>query len=101
MRIVLGLFGMCFAALILWAVAMGNFGQSGRFLTTDPWGIVTLSDLYLGLVLSGVIIALFERRPLRAILWCLPLPFLGNLWTVVWFVMRWPALKRTLTHAGR
>jgi hypothetical protein len=61
-------------------------------------GIVTLADLYLGFVLTAVVIAGFERG-FRAVLWILPLPFLGNVWAVVWFVVRLPELFRRLARS--
>ena len=99
MRIIIGLFGLAFGLLIVWASLTGDFWATGSFLTSDPWGIVSLMDLYLGLFLFGVIIALVERKPLAVLLWCLPLPFLGNLWTVLWFVVRWRKIREWAGHA--
>ncbi len=90
-RILIGALGLAFAATIVWAVRMGDFWAAGSWLTTDPWGIVTLADLYLGFLLSAVVIAAFEP-PLRAALWIVPLPFLGNVWTAVWFVQALPRI---------
>jgi hypothetical protein len=89
------LLGIGLAALIVLAVKSGDFWQAGRWLTSDPWGLVTLADLYLGLAVSAAVIALFERR-LSAMLWIIPLPFLGNVWTAVWFVLRLPELARRI-----
>jgi hypothetical protein len=86
-RLVLGACGAALAALIFWAIASGDFWAEGKWLTTNPWGIVSLVDLYLGLVISAVLIALVER-PKWAIFWIIPLPFLGNVWTVIWFLRR-------------
>lgn len=91
LRVVLAALAVCFAVLIVWAVFAGDFGAAGAWLTSDPWGIVTLADLYLGLLLSAFVIAVMERN-WRAILWIAPIPILGNLWTAVWFVLRFPAL---------
>jgi hypothetical protein len=99
LRIVLVIVGVAFGALILNALQSGDFGEAAAWLASDPWGVVTLADLYLGLFLVGVIIVLFEHRPLIALAWCLPLPFLGNLWTVVWLIARWPALRARFSPA--
>ena len=93
LRLVLSLVGLTFGVVIVWAIMNGNFGEAGRWLVSDPWGIVTLADLYFGFLLSAVIIALFER-PLHALLWIAPIPFLGNVWTVVWFVWRLPLIAK-------
>lgn len=98
-RLISGLAALAFAALIFWAVGAGNFSAAGAWLTSQPWGLVTLVDLYIGFALIAVIIALFERTKLRAALWILPLPFLGNLWTLVWFVFALPGLARRLRRS--
>ncbi len=95
MRLVLAGLGLSFAGTIAWAVAVGDFSAAGTWLTTDPWGIVTLADLYFGFVLSALVIAGFERH-WRAVLWILPIPILGNVWTVIWFIVRLPELLRRL-----
>ena len=94
-RVFLTICGLVFAGLIVWAVSSGDFFAAGAWLTSDPWGLVTLFDLYFGFLLSAVVIALFERR-LQALFWIIPIPFLGNVWTVIWFVFRYPELKRRL-----
>ncbi|MDZ7823693.1 MAG: hypothetical protein U5K75_06385 [Ahrensia sp.] len=100
LRVLLAIFGLAFGVLIVWAILTGDFWQAGTWLTTDPWGIVTLADLYFGFLLSAVIIALVERR-LQAVLWILPIPFLGNVWTVIWFVLRLPELKKRFAASAR
>ena len=85
-------------ALIIWAVRAGGFSAAGDWLTGEPWGIVTLTDLYFGFVLSALVIAATERRWLPALLWIAPIFVLGNIWTGLWFVMRWPELARRLAR---
>jgi len=36
------------AALIVWAAGAGDFMSFGAVLMSDPWGVVTLADLYIG-----------------------------------------------------
>lgn len=90
-RLAIATLGLAFAALIVWAIRTGDFRAAGNWLTSDPWGMVTLADLYLGFLLTAVVIAVFEP-PLRAVLWIIPLPFLGNVWAVIWFVMALPRI---------
>jgi hypothetical protein len=96
LRIILAIFATAFAALIVWAVIVGDFATAGAWLTSDPWGIVTLADLYFGFLLSAVVIAAFERR-WAAILWIAPIPIIGNLWTAIWFIMRFPVVLSRIT----
>ena len=58
-RSLLGLAALAFAALIVWAAKAGDFSGAGTWLTSHPWGIVTLIDLYIGFAISAVVIALF------------------------------------------
>ncbi|KPB01738.1 hypothetical protein [Ahrensia marina] len=95
LRVALAFLGVGFAALIVWAMVKGNFSGAGQWLTSDPWGIVTLADLYFGFLMFSVIIFLFERS-FKAVLWIAPIPFLGNVWVVVWFVLRLPRIARAL-----
>lgn len=100
LRAVLVLAGLALVALVAWAVFAGDFRAAGRYLTSDPWGVVTLADLYLGFLLSSLVIAAFERN-WRAALWIAPIPFLGNIWTVIWFIVRFPAhMNRKLAGGG-
>lgn len=94
-RAVLTLLGAGFAFLIVRAIATGDFASAGNWLMSDPWGLVTLADLYLGFALAAVVIAAVERGWAR-IVWILPIPFLGNVWTVLWFVLRLPEIWRRL-----
>lgn len=97
LRTVLGMAGIVFAGLIVWAIMTGDFATEGRWLTSNPWGIVTLFDLYFGFVLSAIVIALFERSA-RAWFWILPIPFLGNVWVVIWFVVNLKNVAHRLRH---
>lgn len=86
---------LVFGAMIGWAINAGDFGSASDWLTTDPWGVVTLADLYIGLLLSAVVIVSLERS-WRGVLWIVPLPFLGNLWTLIWFAARFPLVLRKI-----
>lgn len=95
LRLVFAALGIALAALIVVAIDTGDFWSAGRWLMSDPWGLTTLADLYLGLTISALFIALFERSWLAA-LWIIPLPFLGNVWTVVWLIVRLPKITSRL-----
>ncbi|OCW56378.1 hypothetical protein [Hoeflea olei] len=86
------------AALIVVAISAGSFSEAGSWLMSDPWGRVTLADLYLGFVLAAAVIWLCEPRPLVAVLWILPIPVLGNVWAAVWFILRLPHLRERIAR---
>lgn len=99
LRILLALGGIVLLASIVWAAQAANIGASFSAMVEDPWGIVALIDLYLGFVFLAVIIWLFERNKAIALLFILPLPFLGNIWAAVWIVWRLSALSARLKPA--
>ncbi len=94
-RVIYAALGIGLSTLIIFAMKTGDFWGAGRWLLSDPWGLTTLADLYLGFAISALIIALFERSWI-AILWLIPLPILGNVWTAVWLVMRLHKLSECL-----
>lgn len=87
--------------ILIWlAIINGNFGAAGGWLTSDPWGQVTLFDLYLGFFFLALIIAFFEETWWHAAIWIAPLPFLGNIWAAIWLVRTLPELARRLKARG-
>jgi hypothetical protein len=68
LRLLTALGGLALGGLIWLAFTTGDFGAAGAWLMSDPWGRVTLFDLYLGFFFLAVIIAFFEKHPLRAVL---------------------------------
>ncbi|MGB7431146.1 MAG: hypothetical protein WA921_01610 [Ahrensia sp.] len=96
-RIILIVLAIGFAAMIAWAISTGDFAAEGNWLVSNPWGIISLTDLYIGFVLSAVVIAAYEK-PLHAALWIAPIPVLGNVWTLIWFAYRLPGLWARLKH---
>lgn len=88
MRLLAGILGVALAVLIVWAIAVGDFGAAGDFLLQKPWGIVTLSDLYLGFVLCAAVIYIVETNKVIALIWLIPIFVLGNVVTAAWFALR-------------
>ncbi|WP_417487094.1 DUF1475 family protein [Maricaulis sp.] len=75
-------------ALIVLAVLNGDFSAAGEWLTSDPWGLVTLFDLYFGFLISAVLIVAIERGWRQSAFWILPIFVLGNVWAAVWLIVR-------------
>ncbi|TDH38209.1 hypothetical protein E2A64_03560 [Pseudohoeflea suaedae] len=96
LRLLIAVLALAFAVLIVWAIGTGTFSEAGAWLVSEPWGLVSMADLYLGFLLSSTVIFFFERRWWVAALWIFPIPFLGNVWTAVWFVLRLPEMARRL-----
>jgi hypothetical protein len=91
--------GAVLAAAIVWAFGKADFWASVAQITANPWGVVTLIDLYAGFIMTGVLVAGLERwRPwawgLMAISFAL-----GNVVYALWAVVRGASLLRDA--AGR
>jgi hypothetical protein len=59
-----------------------------RQIIADPWGVVTLLDLGVGLLFIAVWMALVEPSPWRAAAWIVALFLLGNAITLVYLLSR-------------
>jgi len=88
--------GLILLASIIWAIqtAGQSLGEAVGWLVSEPWGVVSLIDLYLGFFLLAVLIWLFEPDKRIALLFILPLPFIGNVWPAVWLAWRIGATVR-------
>ncbi len=94
--------GLALLAVVLWAAfAMqdlhGMFLDQFAVLTTLPWGVATLAELFVGFVLFAVLVFLTERSWLVAALWAAPVFIVGNIWAALWFVIRLPHLAKQLS----
>jgi hypothetical protein len=76
------------SAAILWASYAAPFFAGFGTVLANPWGVVSLIDLYAGFLFACVVIWLVEpKRGLAAALILLTL-VLGNVVTLVWLVLR-------------
>ena len=80
--------GAVLLASIIWASTQASIGESFQAIVADPWGVVTLIDLYVGFVLASIVIWIVEKSPMRALLWIVPIYVLGNIITAVWLALR-------------
>ena len=93
-RIIAALGAIALAFAIVWAgmTAGQSLSEAVGWLVSEPWGVVSLIDLYLGFVLIAILIRVFEPNKLIALAFILPLPILGNVWSAVWLAWRLGAL---------
>lgn len=89
-----------FTGLIVGAAGQAAIGESFARIVADPWGVVTLVDLYGGFVLTGLVIALVDERKAVAIPIVAGLLVLGNVVAFLWFAWRLPLLHARLTTRG-
>ena len=89
-RIIAALGALALAIAIVWAgmTAGQSLSEAVGWLVSEPWGVVSLIDLYLGFVLLAILIWVFEPSKLIALAFILPLPILGNVWSAVWLAWR-------------
>jgi hypothetical protein len=71
----LGLFAM--TAVLIYGFTIGDFVQDGSELLSNPWGIVSLVDLYVGFTLFSGWIIYRENSLMRSIIWVFFMMVLG------------------------
>nr|WP_210260404.1 DUF1475 family protein [Hongsoonwoonella zoysiae] len=97
-RLVLATAALVLSALIAWAFATdAPFWESFGAVAANPWGLVGLADLYLGFLVSAIVIALVEGNRISAAAWIVALFFLGNIASAIWLALR---LRRLIRQAA-
>ncbi len=72
---ILGMLAM--TAVLIYGFTVGDFMREGSQLTSMPWGIVSLVDLYTGFTLFSAWIIYREKSLPVAILWTIAMLTLG------------------------
>jgi hypothetical protein len=72
---VLGVLAM--TAVLVYGFTVGDFSSDGAEILANPWGIVSMVDLYTGFILFSVWIVYREENKLAATLWVLAMMVLG------------------------
>ena len=72
---ILGILAM--TAVLIFGFTRGDFGLDGSQLLANPWGIVSLVDLYTGFTLFSAWIIYREKSLPVAILWTVAMMTLG------------------------
>ncbi len=74
------------AAVIAFGFVSGDFTSEGSQIWGLAWGQVTLVDLYVGLAIFGVWVAVRQRGIFTTGLWWLVLVVLGNLAAAIYLL---------------
>lgn len=65
---------------ILYALFVGNFSTDGAAILANPWGVVSMFDLYTGFTLFSMWIIYREKAFLSSLIWIVLMMTLG-FWT--------------------
>lgn len=65
------------SAVLIYAFSNGDFSADGAKILANPWGIVSLVDLYVGFILFSAWIIYREKSPLAAAVWVVLMMVLG------------------------
>jgi len=87
MKVFLALLGIGFTGLIFWALSIKPLGESLEYIAADPWGVVTLADLYLGFILFMFFIFKTSISKIKAVVWSASLLVLGNVIAVIYLIL--------------
>jgi len=63
----LGLLAM--TAVLIYGFTVGNFIEDGKQVLANPWGIVSMVDLYVGFILFSGWIIYREKSVIRSVIW--------------------------------
>jgi len=64
-------------AVLIYGFTVGNFRTDGAALLQNPWGIVSLVDLYIGFALFSGWIVYREKSFVRSLIWVILMMVLG------------------------
>ena len=64
--------------ILIYGFTQGDFAAAGQFFFKDPWGIVSLVDVYVGFMFFSAWIIFREKNLLTALLWVVAIVILGN-----------------------
>lgn len=90
--------GLLLAALLasfVWAGGRQSLGEGIAAVSDEPWGIVTLLDLYVGFAFVAAWIHALERRWGATLAWAVALCLLGNVATLAYVLLRLWRLQRS------
>jgi hypothetical protein len=68
---------LAMTAVLIYGFTAGDFQRDGAQLLRNPWGVVSMVDLYTGFILFSAWIVFRENSLPRAILWLILMMVLG------------------------
>lgn len=71
---------LAMTAALIYGFTVGNFSTDGAKILNNPWGIVSLVDLYAGFILFSLWIAYREKSVITTVVWVVLIMTLG-FWT--------------------
>lgn len=76
-KLISGLGLVAMSAVLIYGFAVGNFGIDGAQLLQNPWGVVSMVDLYTGFTLFSAWIVYRENSLGRSLIWVVLMMVLG------------------------
>jgi hypothetical protein len=64
--------------ILIYGFTRGDFAAAGSFFFNDPWGIVSLVDVYVGFIFFCGWVIYREQHLWKALLWTAAIMILGN-----------------------
>jgi len=71
----LGILAM--TVVLIYGFTVGDFGSDGSKLLQNPWGVVSMVDLYTGFILFSAWIVYREKSFVRSLVWVVLMMVLG------------------------
>ncbi len=68
---------LAMTAVLIYGFTVGNFAADGAKLLANPWGLVSLVDLYVGFALFSIWIVYREKAWLPSVIWVILMMVLG------------------------
>ncbi len=65
----------------------GNFVEDGKVLLANPWGVMSMIDLYVGFTLFSMWIFYREKNTLKSIIWTILMMTLGFFAACIYVLM--------------
>ncbi len=76
-KIIAALGVLAMTGVLLYGFTAGDFGKDGAELLQNPWGIVSMVDLYTGFILFSAWIMYREGSVVRSVIWVVLMMVLG------------------------
>ncbi len=68
---------LAMTVVLIYGFTVGNFFEDGSVILNNPWGIVSLVDLYVGFSIFSIWIVFRERNVLVSVVWVVAMMIFG------------------------